>query len=349
MKNISLYTNSSNVINGTDFLAMIYSVDDMEPKEQLKKGISAIDLGNCTKIIKDYYNISQEESFLVLNIESKKNQTKKNNNNDNSFDLGKNIHIEIYDFSGRKLNLSICQENIRIMEYLNDIEELDIQSSKNYALQGIDVFNAKDNFFNDLCYYYDNNEEKDIIINDRRNDIYQNVSFCQYGCFYDGVDYELMPANCICNSNAFQDEDDINNIKKNKTTKDEKINFNTIKTTFLSNLFDFNFNVLKCYNLVINLKILKRNFGFYFMSVMILLQIIFLIIYLINGLKSIKSYMIIHRPRNKKKDSFASIQQNIVNLKNSKKINIKKEININKGIKHNLKKIILNKAPKRIK
>ena len=35
----------------------------MDPKEQIKKGISAIDLGNCTKEIKDYYNIPQNESL----------------------------------------------------------------------------------------------------------------------------------------------------------------------------------------------------------------------------------------------------------------------------------------------
>ena len=65
-----------------------------------------------------------------------------------------------------------------------------------------------------------------------------------------------MTANCICNSNVLQDEDDINNIKKNKTTKDEKINFNTIKTTFLSNLFDFKtkFWILfyECYDFITN-------------------------------------------------------------------------------------------------
>ena len=113
IKNISSFMNSTNVINGTDFLAMIYSVDGINPKEQLKKGISGIELGKCTEIIKEYYNISQNESFIVLNIESKNNKTK---DNDKSFDLGKNTILEIYDFSGRKLNLSICQDNIKVMK-----------------------------------------------------------------------------------------------------------------------------------------------------------------------------------------------------------------------------------------
>ena len=56
-KNISAFINSANsseVINGSDFIAVIIPTDNMNPKEQLKKGISAIDLGNCTKVIKEY-------------------------------------------------------------------------------------------------------------------------------------------------------------------------------------------------------------------------------------------------------------------------------------------------------
>ena len=44
--------NSSSLINGSDFIAVVLSSDEIEPKEQIKKGISAIDLGNCTEQIK---------------------------------------------------------------------------------------------------------------------------------------------------------------------------------------------------------------------------------------------------------------------------------------------------------
>ena len=79
----------------------------MEQEEQIKKGISAVDLGDCTQIIKQYYNISDNESFIILNIESKnlENKTRKINTDYNSFYLGKNNQIEIFDNSGKKLNL----------------------------------------------------------------------------------------------------------------------------------------------------------------------------------------------------------------------------------------------------
>ena len=199
-----------------------------DPKKQLEKGISAIDLGNCTEQIKEYYNIPKEESLLILNMESKRNENKKDEDNDNNaMDIGKNMQIEIYDKSGRKLNLSVCNEDIKIMKYIGDVEELNLESAIDLANKGIDVFNASDDFFNNICHDYNNTDGVDIIIDDRRSDIYQNVSFCQSGCTYTGMNYELMTANCICDSNIIQNELD-NNTENNNINSDDGNNFNSI-------------------------------------------------------------------------------------------------------------------------
>ncbi len=266
LNNISSFVNSSNVINGSDFIAVVFDIENTNPKEQLKNGISAIDLGNCTNTIKDYYKI---DNFIIVNLESKNNKSEKNEN-DKSFDLGKTNQIELYDYSGKRLNLSICKEDIKIMKYIGDVEELNIESAKDLSEQGIDVFNASDKFFNDLCHYYDNKDGKDIILNDRRTDIYQNATFCQSGCVYDGMDYELMAANCICYTNVLQ-INDLNNTKEEEKGKSQKINFGNLKKSFISNIFDFNYEVIFCYNLVINLKIMKANIGFYSMIIMLFL------------------------------------------------------------------------------
>ena len=293
MNNITSFANSSNVINGSDFIAVIFSIGNMNPKEQLKNGISAIDLGNCSNTIKEHYKI---DDFIVVNMESKNNETE---TNDNSLKIGKNTQIELYDYSGRKLNLSICNEDIKIMKYIGDVEELNIQSAMNLADQGIDVFNASDKFFNDICHYYDNKDGKDIILDDRRTDIYQNVTFCQDGCEYTGMDYELMTANCTCDSKILQN-DISSNIPEAEKENSNKLNFETLKKSLISNLFDFNYQVLFCYNLSIKLNILKKNIGFYCMISMLFLQIIFLFVYIIKGLKGIKYYMIIFGKQNKK-------------------------------------------------
>ena len=242
-ENISAYVDSSSPIKGDNFTALILSSDDMDVETQLQNGISAVDLGNCTNVIKEYYNISSEENLIVLNVESKIN---KSNN------IGKSVQVEIFDYSGRQLNLSVCNENIKVLMNLDNVENLDIIKSFEYSKQGIDVFNPNDNFFEDLCHKYDNKDGVDIIIDDRRTDIYQNITLCQDGCTYKGVNYNLKAANCECYSSTLQ-----NNENKENTEK-EKVSFKTITKSFISNLLDFNIDIIYCFNLFIDLDILKK-------------------------------------------------------------------------------------------
>ena len=287
INDITSFVNSSVIINGTDFKAIILSSNDMDPTEQIKKGISAIDLGNCTQIIKDYYNISDNDYFIVLNMESKNNESKTDNYN--SFNLRKNMQVGIFDSSGRKLDISVCKEDIKVMKYIGDVtEELNMQSAMSLSNQGIDVFNANDNFFNDLCHKYENKDGKDIIIEDRRVDIYQNATFCQGGCSYKGIDYELMTANCMCDTSALQ-----NSEKKiiDNEEQSEYLNFKTITKSFISNLLEFNIEVIFCWNLVFDKNILIKNIGFYFMASLCFIQIILLCIFFIKRLSPIKKYL----------------------------------------------------------
>ena len=118
--NILEFANSSLLINGSDFIAVVVlSSNNMAPKDQIDKGISAVVLGNCEKDLRGYYNISDNESLIILNMESKRNETKKEDKSDNSFNLGKTTQIEVYDFRGNKLNLSIC-DDIKILKYIGD-------------------------------------------------------------------------------------------------------------------------------------------------------------------------------------------------------------------------------------
>ena len=244
----------------------------MDPKEQIKNGISAVDLGNCTQAIKDYYNISLNDSIIILNVELKKD-INKTNEEDNSFNLGKTTQIEIYEYSGRKLDLSVCKEKIKIMKYINDVtEELNIQSAIDFADKGIDVFNAEDDFFNDICHQYNNSDGKDIALNDRRTEIYKNATFCDYGCIYNGMNYDLMVTNCLCDSYYLQIE---TRNKTNEEKSEENVNFKSVTKSFISHLFDFNFNVIYCINLVFDKQIIIKNIGFYSLASMFISQIIF--------------------------------------------------------------------------
>ena len=110
-------------------------------------------------------------------------------NNDKSSSFGKDNLLEIFHYSGLRFGLSVCKKDIKIIKYIEDANKIDINKAKILSEQGIDMFNLKDNFFNDICYPNDNPNKKDIIINYRKDDIFQNITFCQDACKYDGINY----------------------------------------------------------------------------------------------------------------------------------------------------------------
>ena len=283
---------TTSVINNSEVIQFISTSDKMSIEEQLKEGISPIDLGDCTDTIKEYYNISEEENLIILNQEKRYNNEKNKTSeiNANSNNLEKYSQIEIYDLSGRKLDLSVCKNDIKILKYIGEDEKININSAKQYAGIGVDIFNASSGFFNDICFQYKTNDGKDIILNDRRTDIYQNISLCQNGCMYQGMNYDLMVANCICDSSSLQGEKNNSEYKYNNT---EAIQFNSLVKSFLANsLLAFNIDVLYCYNLVFNSEILKSNIGFYIMLIMKAFQISCLIVFFIKRLKPIKNFLL---------------------------------------------------------
>ena len=141
---ITLYINSSNFIECSDFLAIISPLDELNPEIQLENGITSFDLGNCTSIIKDYYDIPTEDNLIIVNIEKINEKYEQN--------VEKSTEILIYDYSARQLNVSVCKEDIRILKYISDIEKLNVESAESFSNQGIDVFNPADKFFNDICH-----------------------------------------------------------------------------------------------------------------------------------------------------------------------------------------------------
>ena len=110
------------------------------------------------------------------------------------------------------------------------------------------------------------------------------------------MNYELMVANCICDSSYLQGNmENLANYEKEDT---ETLSFKSITKSFIANLLSFNFDVIRCYNLALNIKILKNNIGFYCLSSMLVLQIIFLIVYSVKKLKSLKNFMLIYKDKN---------------------------------------------------
>ena len=91
------YINLCKVFNGSNFIASVSSFKKIDPKEYIKNGISSFYFGNWTNGLKEYYNIDNEESIIVLNIETK-NEENKNDKSNKYFKLWKISNLNIYDY-----------------------------------------------------------------------------------------------------------------------------------------------------------------------------------------------------------------------------------------------------------
>ena len=177
----------------------------------------------------------------------------------------------------KKLKLPVCKEEITLNINISEFENIDFIFAKDFATQGIDVFNREDKFYNDICYYFNNTMKKDTSISDRIN-IYNNFSLCQDGCTFKEINLIDNVAQCSCPTIYLEE-----NVGK--------VIMKAIGDSLKENLFRFNFNVIKCYNLVLNKKILVHNIGFYCLSSMFIIQIILTFVFMKNKLNSLKDFM----------------------------------------------------------
>ena len=69
------------------------------------------------------------------------------------------------------------------------------------AAQGINIFDAEDPFYTDVCFMYDSPNGKDATPNDRLNKYFPNISICETGCTAKGINLTTFEAICKCEFN----------------------------------------------------------------------------------------------------------------------------------------------------
>ena len=191
---------------------------------------------------------------------------------------------------------------------------------------GYNIFNENDSFYNDICATYTSENGTDMLLSDRKKDIYtvsQNQSLCQSGCEIQSYNSTNKKAKCDCSI-----------ISKNITdlNVDDLFNKTKIAQNFYDTLTNSNFHVLKCYQLIINFSNMIKNIGKIFMSLLFIAFIIIMVIYFIKGRKAILNYInyiLEFRNMNNKKSN------------NHKNNNKKEKIKDKKKAKKTIKEIIL--------
>ena len=226
-------------------------------KNNTNNNITIIELGECEKSLRNHYNISNNQTLYMKKIEV----------NQEGMKILK-IEIDVYcKFSGKnltKLNLSVCSD---IKIYLS------VPSS---IPENIDILNSSSGYYNDLCYIATSESGTDISLKDRKNE-YINKTICQDDYDFLGYDYETQKANFSC---------------KVKQSSLSFADINIDKSKLYKNFVDFeniaNVKILVCYQQLFEKVGLLHNIGFYLISLIIILHIIFIFIFYLKHFSIIK-------------------------------------------------------------
>ena len=228
-----------------------------------------------------------------------------------------------------KLNLTFC-EGTKI--------EISIPVKINGTL---DIYNPKSDYYNDICYKATSKSETDITLKDRRNEfVDNNMTLCEENCELIEYDYSKEKSKCSCDVKT-----NIPPIKEIKFNKNEF--FKSFKD--INNLI--NLHVMKCYKVVFKINCLKKNYGFFILSSIIIFYFISLLIFVtlsntnlkkeINKIIWALKFNVIPIKKKKLKDKPVIVKKR---KKKKKKKLIYKTSNMKNKINISEKKIELNKS-----
>ena len=295
-----------------DYKDAIYQITSSDSQNnKIYNNISTIKLGECEKKLKDYYNLTQEESLLIFKVDV--------------YEEGLIIPIveyEIYHpYTLEKVDMEICEKEKVQISLPVDINEEDI-----------DKYDPSSNYYNDKCCPSSSEKGVDIILIDRQNEfINNNLTLCENNCKFIGYNHEAMQALCECDI-----KNEINLISNLDIDKDKLIsNFKDFKSMI-------NLDIVKCYKILFTKKGLIKNIGSYILLSTIFLFIISLFIFIGRGYNYLKSQirdimMIKMKNMNSNKVQYRKVVSIKSKTKNKKQN--KNDKNKNKSIKKNIKKI----------
>ena len=314
------YTKDNIIIRTENIILQLSTLEDQKNSDN--DDISNIDLGECEERLKKSKNIPDDESLIIYKTDLKIGDFSTTY-----------VAYEIYDpISLEKLDLSICNDvDISIsvpVKINNNIEVL----YKSLSDSGYNLFDKNDSFYNDICAKYTSINGTDILLSDRKADIYtsfqkENESLCQAGCEIESYNSENKKVKCNCTVNTKLiteiNELDIENL----------FDIEKIEETFFKTLSNSNFRVMKCYKLVLDLSGMKNNIGQIIMTILFVIFFVLIIVFFIKG--------------NKQTHHFINF---ILQLKNINPFYLKKQsLKIKNNSKINKKKILTKKSEKQIR
>ena len=223
----------------------INELDLLRDKSKNTYNISIIDLGQCEFLLKKENNINENDSLIFIKSEIKTNKVSE-----------KNVKYDAYNpYNKEKLNLSICEEIPVNIYFPMELSKGTRQIYEQMKNSGYDMFNINDPFYQDICTPFDSENGTDILLSDRIDYIYNNDDTqCQSNCQNSQYSIESKYLSCSCSIN-----EEVNIVHK----KSDKFNAKKIYESFYEVLKYSNYNIIKCYNVILNINVIKINISSY--------------------------------------------------------------------------------------
>ena len=325
------YSGQSKVVSTENVIYQISTFEHQLNNED--PNISSIDLGSCENKLKKYYNLENNDSLLIFKMDLKSEDQKQ------TF-----VHYEIYHpYNYSLLNLSLCDSKI-IVNTPVDLSDNSIKLYESLLEYGYNIFDSGDDFYNDICSVYTTINGTDMLIEDRKKNIYYNtgnITMCQTGCDFILYNTTTKKSKCDCDIKAKTEL--VNNDITEKHFSSKKL-----ASEFSKTITNSNFRVLKCYKLALDTKKLFKNIGRIIMTLIFVQYLISLFYYIIKERKKIDEFInLIIKNKEDTKLNFEPNEEKIT-IK-GKDIDFHKEKNFNKKIKSktNSKKRRKNFPPKK--
>ena len=214
------------------------------------ENISTIDLGECESIIKEKYNILQNETLLIFKME-------------------RYIEGLLIPFIEYEIFHPITKKRLNLNEYEDLKIHMNIPVSINESI--LYKYDLNNSYYQDICNITTEENGVDITLYDRKNNyIKNNMYFCTIDCEYLNYNKEQKKVTCLCKFHP--------GITLYKEIKKEQLINSVINIKRKTNL-----NIMKCYNLVFSEPGIIKNFGNYIIAFIVLFYILSAIFFYFKG------------------------------------------------------------------
>ena len=309
---IDIYKIKNGIYNKIQWKEILITLRLLESEKIFRNNETSIDFKKCENIIKNEYNIPNNNDLYIL-----KNEVSIQGMNIRKIEY--ELYYPLYGKELIKLNLTKCQ-NEKIYLYYN------IAINKS-----IDEYNPKSKYYNDICSKTTSDYGTDICLKDRRiNFIKNNMTLCEENCEF--VDYDYINKRAMCSCKVKLDLSFFQNLNFNE----EEFFKNFAKINNLAN-----FGLLKCYKYLFKKDNFLHNYGSIIFMFLMFLYFITLILFYCKYYDLLKKKINNIISKKKKTEFFIEYNNNKVTEENINKRN--KNIERKKKIRRTKNKNIKNK------